>query len=997
MHPYFRLPSLRIPNVKKFSTNTEFSQWIGLAIVLLGLITVNANGLLIDSNANEISDIWEAKYEVDDPSDGEDADQDGFSDFAEGKAGTNPFDAQSNVAFKFKEVHTNAGLWSWPSKKGKEYALQRQNGQGQWIQVGATLPGHGGEVSQASPEASGQPHRVIIANPIPVIDEIRNYLSSRDLDQDGRNGFDEWTAGTSLADPNDRLTLNQAGTSDVAIFEWLGRLGFEYAIERWIEGEWVKIFEPFPGMGRKVSYTVATDLLGSLYRLASKELDSDDDGLMDWEEILAGLDRENPHSLEMTRSDGELAQQDLDLGGEISLEAVNIVLDASSNESGSIRIRRKGGLAKVTVSLTVSGSAIPGTDYVELPVSIELPFGVREHLVEIQPLLGEAIPSTKEVTIHVDSSPHFSLGETRELTVSLLKENLLNVQDFGATGNGVTDDSNALQAAIDALEASSTHNGLYFPAGTYLLRIYRPSNEKITGHRRVLKIGKTDLAGRHLVLRGEPGAKLFSRLSPFRVHILVCSGSFRSLSIHNLELEQDSRPLTATPGSEPNASNGVVIAKKDGRFIDQVSFDRCVFNNCHRSVGIYGSGYDDFGKVRIVSFESCQILNPYGANTIDSSGSFGGGQQVYLNPWVQEARYYQNTFEGGGEDMTDVTTSPGGRLKDGSHFGSPLRLYFIGNTVKRMGVEALYQKNDNTLMSGTATSFTVPAANDSDEATVEVWRNNTTWPIGETIVIRTSLIPGAAASNSVFTIRAYDPETSILTISNQGADGAAPAGSAMPSGRIIYLDEREQPTVAIIKDNLFLGEIPPGGVAFPAQKGIVIESRSIVSGNFISGYGRGISSYAETHTPRFPSARGSVIENNLVRCRNGQTYDSVYTLGMNYQHGNEVVRDNLVIAPVSYKTMGVQVNVNNALILRNQLLCDRIVRNPYSSDQWTVGIALGFLSTFTHIEGNSTSGFDNGVGPGAQFTEPSYWVYDHRSYLDAVPVSTLGILNGDDQ
>jgi hypothetical protein len=55
----------------------------------------------------------------------------------------------------------------------------------------------------------------------------------------------------------------------------------------------------------------------------------------------------------------------------------------------------------------------------------------------------------------------------------------LNVLDYGATGDGVTDDSDAINAALVAAE----NNSLYFPAGTYLcddtLLVY--SNTKLIG------------------------------------------------------------------------------------------------------------------------------------------------------------------------------------------------------------------------------------------------------------------------------------------------------------------------------------------------------------------------------------------------------------------------------------------------------------------------------------------------------------------------------------
>ena len=53
----------------------------------------------------------------------------------------------------------------------------------------------------------------------------------------------------------------------------------------------------------------------------------------------------------------------------------------------------------------------------------------------------------------------------------------LNVRDFGATGSGEVDDSEAIQCAIDAAQDNSTRGGsgplmgraVYFPSGTYLV------------------------------------------------------------------------------------------------------------------------------------------------------------------------------------------------------------------------------------------------------------------------------------------------------------------------------------------------------------------------------------------------------------------------------------------------------------------------------------------------------------------------------------------------
>lgn len=69
-----------------------------------------------------------------------------------------------------------------------------------------------------------------------------------------------------------------------------------------------------------------------------------------------------------------------------------------------------------------------------------------------------------------------------KVSYSLISGAPVNVQDYGAVGNGVTDDTTAIQTAINALQNGQS---LYFPNGTYVTNtgftITNKSNIRITG------------------------------------------------------------------------------------------------------------------------------------------------------------------------------------------------------------------------------------------------------------------------------------------------------------------------------------------------------------------------------------------------------------------------------------------------------------------------------------------------------------------------------------
>jgi hypothetical protein len=687
------------------------------------------------------------------------------------------------------------------------------------------------------------------------------------------------------------------------------------------------------------------------------------------------------------------ASEMMALGGVVSLATKAPVAAVGTNEEGAVLIRRQGGLKAITVAISIGGVATPGADYEPLPASVEFPFGITEVLVPVRQLPDSTGGETKTITIDLLAGDDYQIGDVASLDVRLVHENLLDVRSFGALGDGVANDTAAIQQAIETLEQDPEYNGIFFPSGTYRMTSAVTDSSAPTGSYRLLKLGRTrNLEGRDLVLRGEPGSVLFSDVSPIRANMFLAIASFRSLRVQDLTFEQDSGLLWPSPGVEPNGSDGITVVNKDLRRVEMLSFESCRFINCHGAVRIYGAGYDLRGKCGLVLFRDCEILNPYGSNTMNGQTAWGGGQQIYLAPWIAEAIYENNLFEGGGEDMTDAATAPGGVLKDGGHFGSPLRLVFRNNTVRRMGVESLFQLNDNAFLGKTLTTLTVPPPDGLTGADAVVSAHPSTYVPGELIVLRTPLTPGVAPSNVFLEIKAFDPVTRILTVANPGhPQSGGSEGVVLAPGRVMYLDERFEPTIAEITGNVVDGTIPPGGLAAQSQSGICFIARATVEDNYVTSHSWGIYDGIDVRTPLHPAQAASLVRRNVVFSRSGSG-KSVNSYGITMSGPDSVIVGNYVVANLPERSVGIIARGRSCHIAGNTVFAPKSASNGYDSPLRTVGIGIANGSALNRVDGNATSGFDIGVGPVQAYQSISYYLGTHSSFGDVIAVDPRGII-----
>ena len=814
----------------------------------------------IDANTNGMSDVWEKIYSLPSPLPDQDADSDGLSNQQEALAGTDPQDGQSVFRLENAFLPT-VQVITWNSIPGMYYQaeLSPEGSNPIWTPVGPTILGTGEEVATAFPvPAQASVSRVQARHGNPAIDPSRNAVGDVDTDQDGISDLDEFAAGTNPLDPSERLSFHSTTNTGAILLSWPSVNAKYYQVQSSsrLADQWTNFGGVFRGDGRTLTLGIRTTETERVFRVAVFDRDSDHDGATDWEQGVIGIPPGDfygaaAHTTNLPAHFATLTSR---------LQASNVIevfpaCDATRSSSGAFKLIRSGGLEPVRVTLNVGGSATPGVDCLDIPESVVIPAGVDSVIIPVTSAPSEPA-KWDDLLLTVNADDGYLVGSNHTAEIRFLPESALSVKDFGAMGDGVTDDTLSIQAAIDALEASTTHNTLHFPAGTYRLATptWKTELGGAWGGYEMLRLGKTDLGGRDLFLTGESNSVLFSAVSTIRVRMLMIKAGFRSLTFRGLNWKKEDALLPET-AAEPNGAEAVFMINRDLRRVESVNFYDCTFDNCHGAVAAFGKGYDVRGKLANFRFYRSRVLNRFGPNTTNAYKAYGGGQMVRIGPWIDWAMYGDNLFDGG-SNVAEPVYNPYGYQKDGSHFGSPLHLVFTNNTVLRMAAEGVFQYDD-PFASSTVSSFTVPDTNGTvSTVTVDHWPS-TFYP-AETVLLRVWFASGSPGINIYLTVVAFDPQARVLSLKNPGLSPGYEGRSA-PAGQNLY-KQTYNPTYATILWNSVIG-----GTNNPGLIGIASCSKATIANNFVHGYRRGIHLYPNEYNRMFPPTPGTIIDKQRYR------------------------------------------------------------------------------------------------------------------------------------
>ena len=264
-----------------------------------------------------------------------------------------------------------------------------------------------------------------------------------DTDGDGQKNSAEAAAGTDPAQPGSGIRIT-AITSDAngVHLTFPTEEGKRYQVQTAATidgGTWTDLLAPHSpdGSGSLTVTNNAAGATGLFYRVRVQDIDSDGDGVSDWEEMQIGFDPYNSHSNGLNGA-GDLAAitQGLQSANTVTVApgAQHVTepptIDVSAG-TGTFVIRRSGGFGNVTVNYTISGVAVAGVDYVALSGSATLGLGVNAATVNVTPLPDALAESPEAVILTVSPSAAYAVGAPNVAAVI--------VDDYAqATGTGLT-------------------------------------------------------------------------------------------------------------------------------------------------------------------------------------------------------------------------------------------------------------------------------------------------------------------------------------------------------------------------------------------------------------------------------------------------------------------------------------------------------------------------------------------------------------------------------
>ena len=243
--------------------------------------------------------------------------------------------------------------------------------------------------------------------------------ASADADGDGQTNRQESAAGTNPKNPSDRLDFSEVANEIAGIRTgWAAQPGKQYQLQTaaTLSGPWVNEGAAVTGAGTPLASLCPRNGNLQFMRLQVTDIDTDADGVTDWEEVKAGTDRLLADSDGDGRTDMERILGQLALQNRINVTTPVAQGTEAGGNSAVFQFTRSGNLNPVTVSYLVGGTAVSGEDYAPLSGIVIFPIGVNTATVTVTPINDGVTEATETLILSTAPGAGYAIGTMSSAT-----------------------------------------------------------------------------------------------------------------------------------------------------------------------------------------------------------------------------------------------------------------------------------------------------------------------------------------------------------------------------------------------------------------------------------------------------------------------------------------------------------------------------------------------------------------------------------------------------